>query len=364
MPDRQDLLLLGATGSIGASTLQILRKFPERFRLVGFSYHKNEDLAQSIAKEFDCPHFCSSQTGFSWNDVTSLEHDICVQAIVGAAGVEPSIQLAASGKRLLLANKESLVVAGELFNSVCAANQTNVLPVDSEHNSLYRLLQNNEGIKKLILTASGGPLRSFTKEEMAAVTKAQVLNHPTWSMGDKITVDSAGLINKALEIMEAHYLFKVPYDKIEAVIHPQSLVHAAVQAKDGSLRLHVSAPDMKIPIAHGLFYPEEAPESDEELPLDQMQSFTFEAIDKEKFPGFKLGIEAGLAGGAMPMIFNAANEAANQAFRQDLIPFSGIAQFIAKKMAEKSGDQAVQSLEELLARNSEYLTMFARELKC
>jgi 1-deoxy-D-xylulose-5-phosphate reductoisomerase len=364
MPDRQSVLLLGATGSIGSSTIDIIRRFPERFKLAGFSYHSNQVLAKSLAREFNCPFFCSSEPSFCWSDITSIEHDMSIQAIVGAAGVEPSVQLAGTGKKLLLANKESLVVAGELFNSICEENGTMVLPADSEHNSLYRLLQNQEGVKKLVLTASGGPLRSFSDQEMKQVTKSQVLNHPTWSMGDKITVDSAGLINKALEVMEAHYLFGLPFEKIDAVIHPQSFVHAAVQAQDGSFRLHVSVPDMKIPLAHGMFFPKEAPGVEKEIDLDQMQSFTFEKIDKQKFPGFKLGIAAGNAGGIMPMIFNAANEAANHAFRQDLISFSDIAKFIGNKMQERSGDNPVQSLDELLNRNTEYLNIFARELKC
>lgn len=362
MPSRQKVILLGATGSIGSSTLDILRTYPDKFELVAISYHSNQDQAEQICKEFSCQKFCSSAPSFKWQQLVDCDFDIAIQAIVGGAGLEPSMLLAQTGRTILLANKESLVVAGELFNSAAQKHQTKVYPVDSEHNSLYRLLENKEQIARLILTASGGPLRSFSAEAVKKATLNQVLAHPTWSMGAKITVDSAGLINKALEIIEAHFLFALPYNQIEAVIHPQSLVHAAVQAPDGTLRLHVSEPDMRIPIAHALFAPAAPPEIVQPSSLAQMKDFTFEEIDKAKFPGFALGLQAGDAGGAMPMIFNAANEAANDAFRAGKISFGGIAGFIADSLDAHSADQPASDFNELYIRNEQYMTKFREKI--
>lgn len=343
---RRKVIILGITGSVGESALKVLRKFPDEFELVAFSYHKNHHLASQIAQEFSVKKIaCTSGEGKSfWSNEVTLydfmedlfdeEFDCLLNAVVGAVGVNATRKALEMGKKVLLANKESLVMAGELLSNYTKKKM--IIPVDSEHNSLFRLLENTKSYRKLILTASGGPFRQTEKEKIAKAKIKDVLRHPTWEMGAKITVDSATMVNKALEVMEAHFLFQVPYEKISAIIHPQSYVHAALELSDGTYFFHASEPDMVYPIAHALFYPEEPPLIREQKNMSVYPSFEFYPIEKERYPGFFLGIMAAQKGGLFPAIFNAANEEAVSLFLSEKIRFFDIPELIEKTLASVS----------------------------
>ncbi|RME91703.1 MAG: 1-deoxy-D-xylulose-5-phosphate reductoisomerase [Candidatus Hydrogenedentota bacterium] len=376
------LILLGATGSIGDSVCSVIRQYPECARLVAFSYHNNFLQARKIAKEFSVNTVCCTKTNISqeekdyWNSqkvklVRNLEelleedHDAVLSAVVGAVGLKPALATVSSGKDLMLANKEALVVAGHLLTKIANDNGAKILPVDSEHNSLFRLLSNTTDVEELILTASGGPFREKSLAEIKQATKKEVLNHPTWEMGAKITVDSAGMINKALEVMEAHYLFGFPYEKISAVIHPQSYVHAFIRHKDSSYSMHAAEADMRIPIAYCLFYPESPPAILPVKPANEIPTLTFEAIPKEKYPGFYLGVDAGKMGKAMPAVFNAANEVAANAFLQDKISFYQIPIIIEKTMEKTKNQWKAESIEEIIQADTvarEYANAILQEM--
>ncbi|TGK31082.1 1-deoxy-D-xylulose-5-phosphate reductoisomerase [Leptospira gomenensis] len=348
--------LLGASGSVGESTLKVLRAFPEEFKLHSFSVHSNLDKALSIQKEFSPDFICVSDTnadksvlgnkigktqilygesGLS-EIVRQPEVGIVITAIVGSVGLRPTIAAITAGKRLGIANKETLVTSGPLINSLIAKHKTTVVPVDSEHNALFQLLEsvNKNALEKIILTASGGSFRDFSVEQLAHVTKEQALHHPTWNMGPKITVDSNGMINKGLEVIEAHFLFGVPYEKIGVVIHPQSVAHGIVELKDGASFVYASYPDMIFPIAHSLFYPEPVPKNLRSYSAKDWGKLEFREPDLVRFPGLKLAFEAGKAGGTAPCIFNAANEAAVDLFLKDRIRFAEIPDYISAALDE------------------------------
>ncbi len=330
---RQKVIILGITGSVGDSALKVLRKFPEKFELVAFSYHSNHTLAYAVAQEFKVKHICctSNSGGDVWDSSITLYHDMedlldcdydsVLISVVGAVGVKPTYKAALSGKKIMLANKEALVMAGDVIMPTARRSGSEIIPVDSEHNSVFRLLKACPDYAAIILTASGGPFRSASVAEIRHVSKAQVLKHPTWEMGQKITVDSAGMINKSLEIIEAHHLFSVGYERLSAVIHPQSYIHAIVEHRDGSYFFHVSQPDMIFPVAHALFYPEEPLLTQNTRTVETFPDLQFSQVDREKFPGFFLGIESGKKGGCYPAVFNAANEEAVALFLKEQIPF-------------------------------------------
>ncbi|AYV57045.1 1-deoxy-D-xylulose-5-phosphate reductoisomerase [Leptospira kmetyi] len=348
--------LLGASGSVGESTLKVLRAYPEEFRLHSFSVHSNLEKAKEIQKEFSPDFICVSdnradrsvlgnkigktQILYGESSLSDLVKEpaveIVITAIVGSVGLRPTIAAITAGKRLGIANKETLVTSGPLINSLIAKHNTKVVPVDSEHNALFQLLEsvNKNALERIILTASGGSFRDLPIEQIAHVTKEQALHHPTWNMGPKITVDSNGMINKGLEVIEAHFLFGVPYEKIGVVVHPQSIAHGIIELKDGASFVYASYPDMIFPIAHSLFHPEPVPKVLRSHPAKDWGKLEFREPDSKRYPGLALAFEAGKAGGTAPCIFNAANEAAVELFLKDGIRFAEIPDYIRAALDE------------------------------
>lgn len=349
---RKKFILFGATGSIGDSTLDILRQRPDDFELVGFTWHGNETKAGGISREFGVKHSFSTATpdaAAKTRALLDLEHDFIIVAIVGAAGVTTTLEAAERGETILLANKESLVIAGEVVNAAAAKSGATFLPVDSEHSSLWRLMPAEGAIRTAYLTASGGPLLHITGDDFYHASKALVLKHPTWVMGQKITVDSAGLVNKALEVIEAHYLFNLPYEKIQAVIHPQSYVHAMVEHVDGTVTQHVSQPDMRYPIAYAMYHPRESRVSVPPKMPAAYPAFEFYPVDETKFRSYALGRRAGSEGKYFPAVFNAANEAAVAAFLADNIRFGEISELIEHALESTYDQWDYHSIEGLMS---------------
>jgi len=367
---RKKIVVLGVTGSIGSSTLSIIRKYPDHFELVGISYHENFDLAISIQSEFNVKNVCCTSTDKffehqnKWSslgvdivqDVRNLldcDYTLALNAVVGAAGLQTTFKVLSDGKTLLLANKESLVMGGEWLLKVAVKNGARIMPVDSEHNSVYRLLANRSDYKKVILTASGGAIRDFPLEAVPSLTPNQVLNHPIWNMGAKITVDSATMVNKALEIIEAHFLFNIPYERLDALLHPESYVHAIVENMDTTTFYHVYKPDMTYSIAYCLFYPDPSPEILTNTTLLEMPDLKFYSIDDKRYPAFKTGVDAGKAGGNYPLIFNAANEVGVRAFLDGKILFGDISKLIVIALdSVKRNNRSSENMEELMELDS------------
>lgn len=353
---KRKFLLFGATGSIGDSTLDIVRQRPDDFELVGFSWHNNAEKAAALKREF--PHASAFSTAApdaanQMQRLLDLPHDFVIVAIVGAAGVMATLAAAQRGDTILLANKESLVIAGEIVMATARSDGAKILPLDSEHSSLFRLLQSAaQRPVKVYLTASGGPLLHAEGEAFFNAAKETVLKHPTWVMGQKITVDSAGLANKALEVIEAHYIFGLPYEKIDAVIHPQSYVHAMLELADGTVLQHASPPDMRYPIAWAMYYPQEAPDTVRKHSPAFYPALEFLPIDTQKFRAYALGRKAGEAGGFYPAVFNAANEAAVAAFLAGAIRFGEIAELIDQALSHRYDTFDHTSLEGLLQYDS------------
>jgi 1-deoxy-D-xylulose-5-phosphate reductoisomerase len=357
----QNVVILGATGSIGQSTLKVLRLHPERFRLFGVSAHRNLDKLAQICVEFrpavavvanaaDVAELRTLMTAKLGQSAPSIdihvgpealvalargaEVDTVVAAIVGAAGLPSTLAAAASGKRLLLANKESLVVGGALVSAAAARSGALILPIDSEHNALLQCLPParpigpNHGVAKLWLTASGGPFRSFSQAMLAEVTPEQACAHPVWQMGKKISVDSATLMNKGLEVIEAHWLFGLPAAQIDVVVHPQSIVHSLVEYVDGSFLAQLGSPDMCTPIAYALSYPDRINAGVTRLDPLTLSTLHFEAPDRTRFPCLQLAYDVLAAGPSAAVILNAANEVAVERFLNGALSFVGIAQLI------------------------------------
>lgn len=350
------LVILGSTGSIGRQTLEVVRSLPGKFKVIGLGAGRNRSLlaqqirefkpaAAALAEENDLPllkeelppgfgtELRAGREGLGY--LAALpEADLVVAAITGAAGIYPTIAALEAGKDVALANKETLVAAGELVLQLAAQKKAALYPVDSEHSAIWQCLNGSKPgtVSKIILTASGGPFRSLSKEQLAEVTVEMALRHPNWSMGSKITIDSATLMNKGLEAIEAKWLFGVSYSQIEVVIHPQSIVHSAVEFLDGSIIAQMGLPDMRLPIQYALTYPERLPGGVPRLRLTDLQSLTFETPDYEKFPSLKLALEAGQTGGTMPAVLNAANEVAVDSFLRGLLPFKAIPQVVAEVM--------------------------------
>ena len=341
------IAILGSTGSIGRTALRVLARQRERFSLSALTAHSNAALlAEQVAAWR--PGFVGCVSGGDdaspeWRlgadalveAATRDDVDIVLNAVVGVAGMDATLAALEAGKRVALANKESLVVAGELATAACATSGGEIVPVDSEHSAILQCLGNRrvDEVRRLIITASGGPFREWDAARIHGATRDQALRHPTWSMGNKITVDSATLANKALEVIEAHFLFGLPYEQIEVVVHPQSIVHSMVEFVDGSVLAQVGVPSMELPILYALTHPERVP--DDGAPrFDPVATspLTFEHVRMDAFPALRLGIEAGRAGGAAPAVFNAANEAAVAMFLEGDIPFGGIAAAIEQAL--------------------------------
>jgi 1-deoxy-D-xylulose-5-phosphate reductoisomerase len=346
------VLILGATGSIGEQALDVIERNNDLIA-VGMSAgsdwegllkhadrHRVETIA--IADEYAAAKASESWEGgkvYSGQDglihlIAETDCDIVLNAIVGSAGLGPTIATLGSGIDLALANKESLVVGGDLVMQLAEGTGATLIPVDSEHSALYQLVnaENPGTVDKLVLTASGGPFRGRSRDSLAQVTVEEALKHPTWEMGGKITIDSATLMNKGLEIIEAHHLFGINYDDIEAIVHPQSIIHALIHLNDGATMAHLGYPDMRVPISYALNYPSREDVPVRALDLAEIGSLTFEPADREAFACLRLAEEAGRAGGSTPCVMNAANEIAVAAFLEGELPFLGIAEVIERTM--------------------------------
>lgn len=339
------LAILGSTGSIGQQTLEIVRALPQHFKVVGLAAGKNFNLLQQQAAEFkpEMVYFLnqSGRTKIEGSRLVSMEEmashekvDIVVGATSGQAGLNPILAAIKADKKIALANKEPLVTAGEIILAEMKKHQGWILPVDSEHSAIWQCM-NGEAQKpaRLILTASGGPFLRYTLEQLAGVTVEQALKHPSWQMGRKVTIDSATLMNKGLEVIEAHWLFDMPYEKIDILVHPQSIVHSMIEMADGSVKAQLSHPDMRLPIQFALTYPERL--NNVTLPkLDwhKIQSLSFEQPDYERFPCLKLAIAAGKQGGTYPAVLCAVDEAAVDLFLKKQIGFTDIPVLLEKTL--------------------------------
>ncbi len=367
------LAILGSTGSIGASALRVVERHRDRLEVVALAAHRNGDKLAEQARRFGVQHIAigdetvalPEQPGVTCGRgmaavealATLPEVDVVLNAVMGAAGLRATLAALGAGKRLALANKESLVAGGQLVMRALESGGGQLLPVDSEHSAILQCLRgcasvDNAGrawpdVQRLVLTASGGPFREWPAERIARATRADALRHPTWEMGAKITVDSASLVNKALEVIEAHWLFGLGYDAIDVVVHPQSIVHSMVEFVDGSVVSQMGFPTMELPILYALTHPDRVPDAGTRFDPLAASPLTFQALDAERFPAFALGIQAGRAGGTTPAAFNAANEEAVAAFLADRLPFSGVPQTIdAVLQAHRS--RPVTSLDDVI----------------
>ncbi|HEY7460413.1 MAG TPA: 1-deoxy-D-xylulose-5-phosphate reductoisomerase [Gemmatimonadota bacterium] len=347
--------LLGCTGSVGAAALAVLRRLGPGFELYAVSARSRLEALLACSREFRPRRvvLCEPAAARGYaaaggcGDVSVGDEaladlaadpavDIVVNALVGSVGLLPTLRALEAGKRVALANKEALVMGGGLVRRALERGGGELIPVDSEHSSLFQLLEGRPAsqVRRLVLTASGGPFRGRTRAELAGVTVDEALAHPTWSMGPKVTVDSATLANKGLEIIEAHVLFDVPYPAISVVIHPQSVVHGLVELADGSFLAHLGRPTMELPVQYALTYPERMELPPARLSLRELGSLSFEAADESAFPALALARAAGEAGGTCPAVFNAANEAANLAFREGRIGFGEIHDVLAHALEQ------------------------------
>jgi len=317
------VIVLGSTGSIGVQALEVIAAHPERFELVGLAAGSNRE---KLAEQASAAGVTATALGVEEAValVRSVEADVVLNGITGSVGLAPTLAVLETGATLALANKESLIVGGELVTS--AARPGQIVPVDSEHSAIAQALRSGEHgeVRRLVVTASGGPFRGRTRDQLADVTPEQALAHPTWDMGLMVTTNSATLVNKGLEIIEAHHLFDIPYDRIEAVVHPQSIIHSMVEFTDGSTIAQASPPDMRLPISLGLDWPHRVPGVGVPLDWSRAQSWTFEPLDDDAFPAVALAKRVGAAGGTYPAVFNAANEQAVQAFHARRIPYLSI----------------------------------------
>jgi len=358
--------VLGSTGSIGTTALRVLDRQRERFRVTALTANSNASLLREQARKFS-PSFVGmveTQTDAddAWKSgsealvsaATRDDVDIVLNAIVGAAGLDATLAALHGGKRVALANKETLVIAGDLVREACATGAGEVVPVDSEHSAILQCITGHptSQVRRVVLTASGGPFRDWSDDRLASATVEDALRHPTWRMGRKITIDSATLANKALEVIEAHFLFGLPYDRIDVVVHPQSVVHSFVEFIDGSVLAQMSVPTMELPVLYALTYPERVP--DQGVPAFdpvKLSPMTYEPVNHERFPALRLGIAAGMAGGAAPAVFNAANECAVAAFLAGRIRFPDIARAIGSAL-DTLGSTPARTRDELLGADA------------
>ena len=357
----KQLAILGSTGSIGRQTLEVVRAFPQRFRILALAAGKNTSLLERQIKEFK-PRFVYYQAEkidaisgdyrfLSPEEMAAHpEVDTVVIATPGSSGLGPTLAAVKAGKNIALANKESLVMAGQIILSEAKQNGARIMPVDSEHSAIWQCLEGEiKPPARLILTASGGPFRHYSRAQLEAVTAEQALKHPSWQMGKKVTIDSATLMNKGLEVIEAHWLFNMPYDKIRVLIHPQSIIHSIVEFADGSAKAQLGCPDMRLPIQYALTYPERLPNP--ELPrLDWslISHLDFEEPDLNSFPCLKLAIEAGKKGGTCPAVLSGADEVAVSLFLSGRIKFTAISSLV-EQVLKQHQPLAQPTLEEIMA---------------
>ena len=363
----QSMAVLGSTGSIGTQALELVRLHPDRFRVSALTAHRNRELLFRQVREFrpdmagltepvpltDIPEdlrFCHWVMGKEALHAAAAEvpSDMVLVSVVGIAGLQSVMDALTAGRQVLLANKEALVTGGHLVMEAARKAGKPLLPVDSEHSAIFQCLQGaapNRPVR-LLLTASGGPFRTWDKARMDAATPAQALKHPNWSMGAKITIDSASMFNKALEIMEARWLFDMPPEKIQVVVHPQSIVHSAVEFADGAVLAQLGVPDMRVPIQYAMAYPERLTTGSRPLDLFALGQLTFEPGDPERFPALRLAGECLNAGGAACTILNGANEAAVAAFLREEIPFGGITRLVEGTL-NRLGQLPAETLEDI-----------------
>jgi len=364
MADIKRVAVLGSTGSIGRQTLEVISALPHRFSVIGLAAGKNTDLLAKQINRFQ-PKFIYSQdknppTGagcqfLSLEEMASHpEVDIVVMATSGKWGLKPTLAAVKAGKRLALANKESLVMAGEIITKEAKLNKSQILPVDSEHSAIFQCLEGEkQKAAKIILTASGGPFRGYSSTRLAQVTPEQALKHPSWRMGRKVTIDSATLMNKGLEVIEARWLFDMPLDNIKILVHPQSIIHSMVEFADGSVKAQMGMPDMRLPIQYALTYPERLENPTlPHLDWDNIKELNFEPPDFDSFPCLKLAIEAGKKGGTYPAVLCAADEAAVELFLSKRIKFTDISRLVGQALAEHKATTH-PTLEEILAIDSQ-----------
>ncbi len=371
---QKNIAILGSTGSIGINSLEVISNFPDKYRIAYLSANKgipklveqirkfqptgvavmDQTSADVIYKIFgDTVKIFIGEEGLN-TIASSPEVDIVINSLVGFVGLVPTIKAIESNKRIALANKETLVVAGNIITKMLAHSNTKIIPIDSEHSAIFQCLVGEDinNVSRLILTASGGPFWQMDKNKFASVTISQALEHPNWKMGSKITIDSATLMNKGLEIIEAHYLFNLPIEKIEVIIHPQSIIHSMVEFVDGSIKAQLGYPDMKIPIQYALSYPERFPLRSTRLNFNDLKQITFFEPDIQKFECLSLAYKALINGGTSPAIMNAANEIAVELFLTQKITFDKIPKIIQKAM-ESVKIVENPSLEEIIKADSE-----------
>ncbi len=349
---RRRITILGSTGSIGRQALDIVRRYPDRFEVVGLSTGSDARSLALQSAEFEPEYVALERNEIiegltaevlagagSASELAGAPADVVLNAIVGFAGLAATVSALKSGNRVALANKESLVAGGEWVMDLAIDNR--IIPVDSEHSAIFQCLEGRreEEIREILLTASGGPFFSFEKARLVEAGPEEALKHPTWRMGPKITIDSATLANKGLELIEAHFLFDLPYERVEVLLQPTSIVHALVRFRDGALLAHLGVPDMRVPISYALTYPERAATPVPSLDLAG-SALVFEEPDLETFPLLALAREAGERGGTYPCAFNAANEVAVAAFLEGALPFLGIAETVARVLEEVDGEPA------------------------
>ena len=352
---KKQIAILGSTGSIGTQALQVIEEHPDLYEAYVLTANNQVELLAEQARKFmpaavvianeskysqlkellaDLPIQVYAGADALCEVVEAKPIDVVLASMVGYAGLRPTINAIKAGKAIALANKETLVVAGELINELASQYHTPILPVDSEHSAIFQCLENNNALEKVILTASGGPFRTFTMEQLHHVTKAQALKHPNWDMGAKITIDSATMMNKGFEVIEAKWLFGVRPDQIEVVVHPQSVIHSMVQYEDGAVKAQLGMPDMRLPIQYAFSYPQRIKSSFDRLDFSTLKELTFEQPDTNRFRCLALAYEALNRGGNMACILNAANEVVVSAFLKERIPFLRMSEVIESTMAK------------------------------
>jgi 1-deoxy-D-xylulose-5-phosphate reductoisomerase len=363
------LSILGSTGSIGTHTLDVVEAHRDRFQVMALAARGSLDLLEQQVRRFAPPlvsladeagarelrrRLGSTKTEVAWGTdglrraAADAGADVVVSAIVGGAGLLPTMAAVRAGKVVALANKESLVMAGELVTAEAVRHGARILPVDSEHSAIFQCLAGDlTQVRRIVLTASGGPFRALPRAAFAHITPEDALQHPTWSMGKKITIDSATLVNKGLEVIEAHWLFGLPVDQVDVIIHPQSIIHSMVEYVDGSFLAQLGTPDMRLPIQYALTYPEREWNPAPRLSLETLAALTFEPVDREKFPCLDLAYEAARSGGSCPAVLNAANEVAVQWFLDRRIGFDEIPTVIRKAL-DAHPRRPVRSVEEVI----------------
>lgn len=360
---QRGVAILGSTGSIGTTALRVVSRHREEFQITALTANTNAALLAEQDDAFGPRYVGLVDGGEMGRDAwhfgaeclveasTGHDTDIVLNAVVGAAGLDATLAALRAGKRVALANKETLVMAGALAEEASKKGGGEIIPVDSEHSAVLQCIASRPGtdVRRIILTASGGPFRGWSEEQLASATLEDALRHPTWTMGRKITIDSATLANKALEVIEAHFLFGIPYDRIDVVVHPQSIVHSFVEFVDGSVVAQMGVPTMELPVLYSFTHPERLAD-DGLAPFDPVAAspLTFEPVDRSRFPALQLGIDAGLRGGAAPAVYNAANEQAVALFLAGRIRFGDIPRAIAAAL-DKLGDMPGATREDILS---------------